>query len=118
MARILIVDDEPSMLFLLRTVLTGAGYEVLEAPDGAAALEFFAQGAPPDVVVTDVMMPVMDGRELIARLRADPATRAVPIIVHSGVQNPPEGADVVVKKPVGIGRLTELVEELIEARAE
>jgi CheY-like chemotaxis protein len=116
MATVLIVDDEPSMLFLLRTVLRDVGHEVLEARDGAAALEFFAGASPPDAVVTDVMMPVMDGHELVARLRADPATQRVPVIVHSGVQNPPDGADAVVRKPVAIQELTDLLDELIKTR--
>ena len=60
MRTILVVDDESSMRFLLRMILESAGYEVVEAPHGAAALER-AKESPPDLVVTDLMMPVMNG---------------------------------------------------------
>lgn len=116
MATILIVDDEPSILFLLRIALEAAGHDVIEAPDGAAALERFSGSAVPDAVVTDVMMPGMDGRELIRRLRRDPATRAIPIVVQSAVENPPGEADAVLRKPVDPSELADLVGRLLGER--
>ena len=80
---ILVVDDEPDLRFLLRRVLGGAGHDVQEAGDGADALTSIRR-SPPDLVVTDVMMPVMDGVELIRRLRDDPATKDIPIVAVSG----------------------------------
>lgn len=88
---ILVVDDESNMRFVMRLILEGAGYEVVEAPHGAAALEHVKR-SPPDLVVTDLMMPVMTGRELIERLRAEPETSAIPIVVVSA--NPSAVADV------------------------
>jgi CheY-like chemotaxis protein len=82
LARVLVVDDEESIRYLMRLVFELNGYEVDEAPNGAAALQRVS-AAPPDVIVTDVMMPVMNGRELIAHLRADPSTASIPIIVVS-----------------------------------
>ena len=76
------VDDESSVRFLLRQVIEGAGYEVVEAHNGAVALARMV-GFRPDLVVTDLMMPVMGGPELIARLRSDPETRSIPIVVVS-----------------------------------
>lgn len=70
------------MRFLVRVTLEGAGYEVVEANHGAAALQR-AKESPPDLVVTDLMMPVMGGRELIDRLRFDPETTSIPILVLS-----------------------------------
>ena len=70
------------MRFLLRMILESAGYEVVEAPHGAAALER-AKESPPDLVVTDLMMPVMNGRDLVGRLRADPETASIPILLIS-----------------------------------
>jgi CheY-like chemotaxis protein len=80
--RILVADDEPSVRVLLRRILEGAGHEVLEARDGAKALEQVA-AHDVDLVLTDVMMPVMNGLELIRALRADAATASMPIIVVS-----------------------------------
>ncbi|GIF05459.1 response regulator [Actinoplanes siamensis] len=98
MARVLVVDDEPDLRFLHRRVLSRAGHHVTEAGDGAAALEAVRE-SPPDLVVTDLMMPVMDGIELIKRLRADPATAAIPILVVSGDWEQAAGADAVIAKP-------------------
>jgi CheY-like chemotaxis protein len=98
--KILVVDDESNMRFLLRMVLEAEGYEVTEAPHGATALEL-VQEERPDLVVTDLMMPVMNGRELIERLRSDDETAEIPILVISS--NPtaevPGGADAALRKP-------------------
>lgn len=99
MRTILVVDDESNIRFLIRMILEGAGYQVVEAPHGAAALKQ-AQESPPDMVVTDLMMPVMTGRELIEQLRAGPKTADIPIVVISA--NPKsklDSADVVLRKP-------------------
>jgi CheY-like chemotaxis protein len=65
----LVVDDEPNMCFVVRTILEGEGYTVIEAPNGAVALERTKESQP-DVIVTDLMMPVMGGVDLIERLPA------------------------------------------------
>ena len=83
MSRILVVDDEPDMRFILRKIFEKAGHEVASANHGAEALEY-VRGSPPELVVTDMMMPVMDGRELIRHLRADPATAQIPILAVTG----------------------------------
>lgn len=83
MARILIVDDESSMRFLLRIAFEVAGHVVEEAPDGQAAIERVESGPLPDLVATDYMMPRLNGAELIARLRRNPATARIPVIMVS-----------------------------------
>ncbi|MEV4282623.1 response regulator [Actinoplanes xinjiangensis] len=98
MGRILVVDDEPDLRFLLRRIFSRAGHEVGEAGDGAAALAS-VHAAPPDLVVTDMMMPVMDGVELIRRLRCDPKTEAIPILAVSGDWQLAVGADAALAKP-------------------
>jgi CheY-like chemotaxis protein len=75
-SRILVVDDEPDQRFLLRRIFERAGHEVSDATDGAAALRAVRESAP-DLVVTDMMMPVMSGVELVRCLRGDPATAMV-----------------------------------------
>ena len=97
MARILVVDDEPDERFLLRRLFERAGHEVTEAADGAAALAI-ARELLPDLVVTDMRMPVMDGAELIRRLRADPATAGIPILASTGDTDLARGADLIRSK--------------------
>ena len=82
--RVLIVDDVPDNLALLHDSLDEAGYTVLVAFDGEAALLSAAQ-MPPDVVVLDAMMPGLDGFEVARRLKADPRTAAAPIIFMTGL---------------------------------
>ena len=82
MATILIVDDEQPLRELLATVLRHAGHRTLQACHGAQALELVAQGQP-DLVISDVMMPVLDGVELCRRLKGRAETRMVPIILMS-----------------------------------
>ena len=104
MARILVVDDEPDERFLLRRMFERAGHEVLDAADGAAALAIVRE-SPPDLIVTDMMMPVMDGAELIRRLRADPATAGIPIMASTGDPTSRAGADVVISKSFSLQHL-------------
>jgi CheY-like chemotaxis protein len=82
-ARILIVDDESSMRFLLRMTFELGGHEVEESPNGLDAIRRIESGRVPDLVATDFMMPLLNGGELIGRLRANPATAHVPIILVS-----------------------------------
>ena len=97
-ARILVVDDEPAQRFALRRIFERAGHEVIDAGDGAAALRAVRE-SPPDLVVTDMMMPVMGGEELIRRLRFEPATAGIPILAASGDPHLAVGADAVIAKP-------------------
>lgn len=82
-ATVLVVEDSPTMRQLLTYALMRLGdIEVLEAEDGLDALrKLAARAAPVELVITDINMPNLDGLKLIARLRADDATRDVPIVV-------------------------------------
>ncbi len=80
MLKILVAEDVPDLRFLLSEVLVDAGYEVIQAADGAAALEL-ARRELPDAIITDVWMPVMDGFEVVGKLRLDPATRHIPVLM-------------------------------------
>jgi len=68
MAEILIIDDEPGVLGILRRILEFAGHSVVEAPDGEVALRHF-EGKPADLVITDIFMPGMDGIEFLVHVR-------------------------------------------------
>ena len=80
MARVLVIDDEPDVLLLCRVNLQHAGHQVTETLDGAEGVNLARQNAP-DVVVLDLMLPQMDGYEVLEALHADPATRDLPVIV-------------------------------------
>jgi CheY-like chemotaxis protein len=77
--RVLLVEDAPFLRYAFGRLLRLHGYEVMEANDGCEALESIAHFRP-QLVVTDLMMPVMDGVELIRRLRANPETADLPIV--------------------------------------
>jgi CheY-like chemotaxis protein len=111
-ARILVVDDEPAQRFALRRILERAGHEVIDAGDGASALQAVRE-SPPDLVVTDMMMPVMGGNELIRQLRVEPATADIPILAASGDPHLAVGADAVIVKPYKWEQLTQVADGLL-----
>jgi CheY-like chemotaxis protein len=80
--RILVAEDQADIRELLRLALTASGYEVETAPDGGAAWEL-AVARPPELVVTDLRMPAMDGLELILALRAEPSLSHTPVILFT-----------------------------------
>ncbi|MFM0220543.1 response regulator [Paraburkholderia dipogonis] len=100
---ILLVDDEPEILAAWRLILENEGYEVGCASNGAEAVARAATRVPA-LIITDWMMPLMDGAELCRRLKAIPELANVPILMHTAVP-PPESAarnwDVCLRKPVG-----------------
>ena len=107
-SRVLVVDDEPQITRVLRTVLTSQGYQVQTAPEGQSALSAFTEFRP-ELIITDLFMPHMDGLELCRRIRA---VSNVPIIVlsvkgeeRSKVEALDSGADDYVTKPFGIDEL-------------
>lgn len=111
------VEDEPDLRFLLRWIFEGAGFEVTCASHGALALESVRE-SPPDLVVTDMMMPVMDGTELIRRLRSDPATAPIPILVTTADVDIIHGADAVLSKPYRLADLVASANALLGKKAD
>lgn len=77
---VMVVDDEESMVHLLRTILEARGYEVATATGGRQALSL-VKDRRPDLVLLDLMMPEMDGWEVLHELRQDPATSSIPVII-------------------------------------
>ena len=78
--KVLLVDDDPDFVEAIKVIVENGGYDVRVAYDGAEGLEAVAKDKP-DLIVLDVMMPVMNGHETCARLKADPATAKIPIIL-------------------------------------
>lgn len=121
-ARILVADNDEDILALVAFRLERLGHEVILAHDGAEALERIRRELP-DLCVLDVMMPRLTGFEVTRRLRQDPATRAIPVIlltarvreadVEHGLQ---AGADAYVRKPFSPKELREQVDALLAAR--
>jgi CheY-like chemotaxis protein len=112
-AKILVVDDEPDERFLAGRALKKQGHEVVVAGDGAAGLKAVREWSP-DLVVTDIMMPVMDGAEFIRRLRSAPATASIPILAASGNTERAGAADAVLKKPYDDRQLVMIANALLE----
>jgi CheY-like chemotaxis protein len=96
---VLIVDDEPAVRALVAASLEGAGCEVEACEDAPSALQS-ALATPPQLILLDVALPGMNGADLLKRLRAEPATSAVPVVMLTGLE-PPAGAhpDGILRKP-------------------
>ena len=78
--RILVVEDQEDNRQILRDLLGGAGYDIIEAEDGEAGARA-AAAEKPDLILMDIQLPVLDGYEATRRIKADPALRSIPIIV-------------------------------------
>lgn len=88
---VLVVDDDPDKRMILTVALEMAGYEVRNASDGEEGLAA-VESYQPDLIVTDVMMPKMDGYELARRVRANPLTRFIPIIIQTAARSEAQDA--------------------------
>jgi two-component system chemotaxis response regulator CheY len=120
-ARILVVDDDDSIRELLRLHLSSAGYDVEVAEDAIAAGYQVLKGAP-DLIITDVNMPHMDGFEFVAALRADKALPMIPVIFLTSMEDGDArgrelGAVGYVTKPVRADRLLSLVAQHVPGGA-
>ncbi|MFI5342379.1 MAG: response regulator [Candidatus Methylomirabilales bacterium] len=85
--KILCIDDQPSMLQMLTDLLDSYGYSVLTAPNGETGLEVAARERP-DLILLEIMMPDMDGYDTCRLLKAEPATRAIPVIILTVLSDP------------------------------
>jgi len=85
---VLVVDDSPENLRVLGSVLEGAGYDVSVATSARAAIERIRLDPVPDLILLDIVMPDMDGFELLRRLKSDSATLSIPVILISGIADP------------------------------
>jgi CheY-like chemotaxis protein len=110
---VLVVDDDESARLLLRTVLEGNGFRVIEAPDGPPALEILGGDADVSLMILDLQMPEMPGLEVLKRVRAEVRTMGLPVVVMTASENPADelalfeaGADDYLRKPVHPPRMT------------
>lgn len=109
---VLIVDDDDDMRETLRVCLEEEGFDVRTARNGREAFEQLAKGALPGLILLDLMMPEMNGWEVLERLRNDPLRSAIPVAVMSGShRGEVKSATYVVPKPFDLGAIIDIVHE-------
>ena len=111
LGRVLIVDDDKKLTFILCAHLQANGFEAAQCHDGREAVEL-SKTFSPDVIVMDVAMPVMDGLEATRRIKTDPATKHIPVILLTGRNTTEDlvvgleaGAEEYVTKPFDVNQL-------------
>lgn len=117
--KILIVEDEESLLKLESILLTSKGYEVKGVPNGQAALQALAE-AKPDLILLDVMLPEIDGFEVCRRIKSDPETRHIPIVMLTAKKSREDmakgeqvGADWYITKPFKSAMVIETIQRFL-----
>lgn len=121
MQTILVVDDEFGAVEVLVAALEDEGYRVLSAANGRHGLQCLAENQV-DLVITDFMMPLLDGTGMGLAMKADPRTRDIPIIMTSAVTESAvaakfDGYSAFLRKPFNVDRLLNLVRSLLATRA-
>jgi CheY-like chemotaxis protein len=109
---VLIVEDDEDLREMMAQLLTLEGFQAATVANGREALDYLHQSDKPDVILLDLMMPVMDGWEFRRRQQADPAIAPVPVIVLSALDHTRAGsldASAFLKKPLDFDRLLTLV---------
>ncbi|MDR7511086.1 MAG: response regulator [Armatimonadota bacterium] len=121
---LLVVDDDEALQLMVGRLAEKHGFEVRQALDGEEALASVAERRP-DLILLDIMMPRLDGRDVLRRLKADPATRDIPVIVFSARGEQSDrllglelGADDYVDKPFSIDLLVRKIEYRLWKTAE
>ncbi len=122
--RILVVDDHPDNIMVLRARLEARGYIVDEAADGEQALERVYASPKPDLILLDVMMPKIDGLEVVRRLKSDESLPFIPVIMQTAldttesmVQGLDAGADDYIAKPINFRELDARVKSLLRIQS-
>jgi CheY-like chemotaxis protein len=122
LSTILVVDDDPMHRLLVRVILENEGHAIVEAANGEEALEIIGPSPGPDIVITDLEMPLLTGVDLIERLQWEPRTAAIPIVVvsidHDAALALRDSGlvDAVVSKPIGVSALAETIRAVASSR--
>jgi CheY-like chemotaxis protein len=110
---VLVVEDDLDIRDIVQDLLESEGYDVVPASHGRQAMEFLAgvkKGPRPALVILDMMMPLVDGRQVLHMMRRDPELASIPVLVISAaVREKPEGASAFLTKPVSLDKLFEAV---------
>lgn len=123
MKKALIVDNNEQNLYLLQTMLKGQGYDVMTAGNGVEALEQ-ARRVPPDIIISDILMPVMDGFTLCREWQKDERLRKIPFVFYTATYTDPHdeelalslGAARFIVKPINMESFITLLQQIIEGR--
>lgn len=120
MATVLIVEDEFAIADLLELVLTDEGYTVVLAGNGRQGLERLAEGPPPDLVICDYMMPILDGIGLMLAMQANEAQRGIPCVVMTSLPEATirariSGYAAYVQKPFQLAAMVQLVTSILDS---
>jgi CheY-like chemotaxis protein len=116
--RILVVDDDDDTRKCVAAVLEGEGYAATMARNGREALDALQRGAQPDLVLLDLMMPVMNGWDLLAAMERAPNLAALPVVLFTAAGDPIVQTDVkrpTLRKPIDLDLLLEVVEKVCAA---
>ena len=119
MAKLLIIEDDPSMLELLRVHLRAVGHSVRTVSDAADGIRAILAD-PPDLILSDIAMPYLDGMELLRALRSEPLTRRIPVIFLTGLTDDDTlakastlGADDFLTKPIQVEDLLSSINKVL-----
>lgn len=115
MAVVLVVDDEDVLVEMIASLVEDLGHTPVVATNGREALELLRRGPPPTLIISDLMMPKMNGAELTSAIRGDRALSHIPIILMSAALRSQDQipADRFIHKPFDLNALTELIEQFI-----
>lgn len=109
--KVLIVDDETDIRESLKELFEDEGYEVATAPNGADALKLLTTQELPGAMVLDLIMPIMGGVELYAKMQADPKLREIPVIISTSDPSRAPSGVLIMKKPIDLNRLLDTVQK-------
>ena len=120
--RILVAEDSPTQAERLRLLLTGHGYRVVVAADGRQGLDL-TRASPPDLIISDIVMPRLSGFELFKRVKASPTTATIPFLFITGFQDDRVLAEArkvgvfgILRKPVDIEQIENRLRELTRSK--
>jgi CheY-like chemotaxis protein len=122
--KVLIVDDDEDLLQVLGKRLTTEGYSVITAANGRDAIAL-AESQAPDIILLDILMPRMDGGQVMAELKEHPATRSIPVILLTAILSKAEeekygsviGGNITLAKPLDAEKLLDLMKRLLGSAA-
>lgn len=113
MAKVLVIDDEQSIRTLMAAILEDEGHEVIQAADGHQGLDLLDTETP-DIVILDIMMPGIDGRETYRQIRERPHLDNVPVImVSAGAYGAPESVNAFMRKPFNLGEFLATLDRVL-----
>ncbi len=120
--KVLVVDDDEALVEVVSNLLRMEGFEVIQAYNGKMGLEK-ARSEKPHIIVLDIMMPEMDGYEVLTKLKEDPQTADIPVIMLTArtedkavIESWKKGADFYIPKPFEIDELLHVIELVIQSK--